>query len=188
MTLLEVLIALGSVQYVFPEGIDERIVKTCREKGYIALEVPERGCLKQIPNFSNYMLSEIEKTIEEMKYSGCFAPPANIIMIRNGDFIGHPKEDLELMLWHEIGHLTISNHKDEEGADGFALIKMKERYGKETAFHIYRHWLFKEYELNRVTKHYKPFDKPEDMRYLHRKKLLDDYIEIGLEHFADDFD
>jgi len=183
MTLLEILNELGCTPYTFPEDIDKRIEEMCNLNNYTVLEVPERGCLNynflMTHAFSNK--EDFTKTrnavIQLDRINKCnavinSAEHVKMIVVRSSDFIDYSKEEIELALWHEIGHL-VNDTLDERIADEYAIYQLSDIY--DNAEYIYLRWLIKEYNVDRTTGKYN-FDPIRCKRYEHRKEWIEDYI------------
>ena len=178
---------IGAVKYTFPKNIDSRIEAFCRNKKIPVYEVPEIDKMRPIEN--EVLFKNIKGQNKTFIISRIFTRE-RIMCVRPSDFVGLLIGELEFALWHECGHVDLTNPEtdklhDEKYADIFAINRLMEYYDGETAKYIYLRWLFKEYEMNPKTGEY-VFDDP-FKQYTHRREWLDQYAN-GIENYQKYFD
>jgi hypothetical protein len=155
----------GCCLYQFSASIHPVIAKTSEWHNIIVFHVPKDLLLPYtIPHFEKALSSDTERSV----------------LLRDENI---PVKDLEFVILHEFGHILNNDHNSEEDADEYARAMLTTLYGSDKAWHMYRHWLFAEYHLNRNTGVY-----TERGLYKHRKEELGRYVAEGLDNYTDDFD
>ena len=137
LTKLERCLNLGCIYYDWRHTFDPRIKETCDKHGIIVLEIPEY-C------FFKYAL----RIVGAIVYTDVKPP----IVVVDTNYFDMENQDavFEFAFWHEIGHI-MENSGLETVADGHALERVTERYGRIGALVTYGRFLEKVYKYNRQT-------------------------------------
>ena len=156
--------------FVFPSEMNPYIEQFCKDNDILVFDIPKDD-----------WFPDIIRT--RLEFAGADAS-RHSVLIRRYKFEHVDMKFMEVAMLHEIGHNMSKNPYNEEDADKFAIMKLRELYGIEEGTKIYLRWLFKQVNLDKETEKF----TPEPTGYTHRNDIVETCIANGLDRYADCFE